>query len=365
MTSSGQTICLAMIVRNEAPVIRRCLDSVYPVIDHWIIVDTGSTDETREIVLDRMRDMPGTLHERPWRNFACNRTEALTLARPFGDYTLVIDADDELDLSVDARFPALSADGYEVDIIDGAAVYWRVQVMRNALAWRYEGILHEYPSCAIERTRGRLPIAIRRNHDGARRRDPNTYRADAAILAKALETEKRPILAARYTFYLAQSLFDCGEKEKSLDAYLRRATMGQWNQEVFCALYRAAQLMEVLGHDPDAILATYNRASACCPSRAEAAHGASRLCRHLGRYEQGYALAKPAITLEASAAGLFVESWIYQYGLLDEFAVNAYWAGHYRDCIEAVLRALEGGKVPPGEHRRFVQNAQFALANMT
>ena len=47
MTRDGQTICLNMIVRNEAPVIRRCLDSVMPIIDSWVIVDTGSTDGTQ------------------------------------------------------------------------------------------------------------------------------------------------------------------------------------------------------------------------------------------------------------------------------------------------------------------------------
>ena len=40
-------ICLNMIVKNEAHVIRRCLDSVRPHITHWVIVDTGSTDRTR------------------------------------------------------------------------------------------------------------------------------------------------------------------------------------------------------------------------------------------------------------------------------------------------------------------------------
>src|ERR1043166_3017834 len=59
-----QTICLSMIVKNEAPVIRRCLDSVRPLIDAWTIVDTGSTDGTQDVVCDALRDLPGQLHER-------------------------------------------------------------------------------------------------------------------------------------------------------------------------------------------------------------------------------------------------------------------------------------------------------------
>ena len=41
-------ICLNMIVKNEAPVIERCLASVRPWIDHWVVVDTGSTVGTEE-----------------------------------------------------------------------------------------------------------------------------------------------------------------------------------------------------------------------------------------------------------------------------------------------------------------------------
>ena len=43
-------LSLCMIVKNEAPVIARCLESVRPLISHWVIVDTGSTDGTQDII---------------------------------------------------------------------------------------------------------------------------------------------------------------------------------------------------------------------------------------------------------------------------------------------------------------------------
>jgi glycosyltransferase involved in cell wall biosynthesis len=43
-------LCLNMIVRDEAPVIERCIRSVLPHIQCWAIVDTGSSDGTQAIV---------------------------------------------------------------------------------------------------------------------------------------------------------------------------------------------------------------------------------------------------------------------------------------------------------------------------
>ena len=83
-----------MIVKNEAPVIRRCLDSVRPLVDAWLIVDTGSTDGTQDIIRAALADLPGAVHERPWQDFAHNRSEALDLARSFASYALIIDADE-------------------------------------------------------------------------------------------------------------------------------------------------------------------------------------------------------------------------------------------------------------------------------
>ncbi len=90
------TLCLCMIVKNEAAIIERCLRSVRPLLSTWVIVDTGSTDGTQDIIRRFFADLPGELHEKSWKNFSENRSEAMQLARGKADYTLVMDADDEL-----------------------------------------------------------------------------------------------------------------------------------------------------------------------------------------------------------------------------------------------------------------------------
>ena len=153
MNRYGQTVCLNMIVKNEAPVIARCLASVRPLIDSWVIVDTGSTDGTQEIVREVLADLPGELIERPWRDFGSNRTEALQLARGRADYVFVIDADEVVELDPDFRLPRLTADAYLVTIALDGWTYPRRQLVRDALPWRYEGVLHEYIVCEQARRR--------------------------------------------------------------------------------------------------------------------------------------------------------------------------------------------------------------------
>ena len=107
-----RSVCLNMIVKNESHVIRRCLASLKPVIDYWVIVDTGSVDGTQEVIREYLQDIPGELHERPWVDFAYNRNEALALAKNLSDYLLFIDADDTLVFAVEAVLPPLSEGAY-------------------------------------------------------------------------------------------------------------------------------------------------------------------------------------------------------------------------------------------------------------
>jgi FkbM family methyltransferase len=360
MNKFGQTICLSMIVKNEAPVITRCLESVRRIIDHWIIVDTGSTDGTQQIIKDYFKDIPGELHEKKWKDFAFNRSQALELSRSKADYSLVIDADDFLQYPENFEMPYLGQNCYTMNLSDQGLSYPRIQLMSNLQNWYYRGVLHEFAACDAQHTVGNLPIIMVRNHDGARRRDPTTYTRDAGILAKALVKEKDPFLKTRYTFYLAQSYRDCRDFQKALHYYMQRSTMGGWQEEVFYSLYQAARLREALGHPLADVIEAYEAATAALPHRNEARHAASRFCRLKGLYQKGYDLAKAGLHLAYPAGCLFGEPGVYEFGLLDEFAVNAYWIGAYFDCLDVCLRLIASGKIPPDYHERIVKNAAEA-----
>ncbi len=166
-----------MIVKNEAHVIARCLDSVRPFIDHWMLVDTGSTDGTQEVVQRCLADLPGQLLQRPWVNFAHNRTEALEAAREKAFYSFVIDADEILVIEPNFIRPRLEADGYQMKLQSGKLIYWRTQLVANRLPWRYVGVLHEKLDCEVEHETTKLRgVSIYCYREGARSLDPLTYK---------------------------------------------------------------------------------------------------------------------------------------------------------------------------------------------
>jgi Glycosyl transferase family 2/Anp1/Sulfotransferase domain len=367
---SVNTIGLCMIVKNEAHVITRCLDSVRPLLDYVLIEDTGSTDGTQTIIRDWLtaNHIPGRVVDVPWRDFAYNRTHVMGLLREQTqvEYALIIDADDTLvfDDGFDAAaFKAsMTADTYDMEIHHGGIRHHRPQIVRNAKAFCFKGALHEYietpPDAAGRETAKGFHMLI--TGGGARSQDPRKFQRDAELLERALLEETDPFLRSRYTFYLAQSYRDCHENEKALTNYLARAEMGFWQEEVYMALYDAAKMMERLDRPEDEVIAAYLRAADAQPRRAEALHGAALYCRIKGRNQLGYEIAARGIDMPVPDHGLFLEHWIYEYGLLDEYAINGYWSGHYKESLDACLRILATGKLSGASMKRVVDNARFA-----
>ena len=353
-----------MIVKNEAHVIRRCLDSVRPLIDHWVIVDTGSTDGTQDVIRAAMSDVPGTVVDRPWVDFAHNRSEALTLARPHGDFSLIIDADDDLIIPPDLIIYKLDDPGYAFKIHDSFTEYTRIQLVNNAFEWCYRGVLHEFLSCDHGSQIVICPLGMRRGVDGARHLDGSTYKSDIEVLERALATETDPFLVARYTFYLAQSYRDGGDRQKALEFYLKRVELGYWHEEIYICLLSIAYIMEGFGKPEEEILAVYDRAIAICPERAEAHHGASRFCRQRRSFVKGLRYAEAGLPPRLPGDALFLQPWIYNYGLQDEYAVNALVTGQYRSALWNCLDVLGNPDVPPEHRTRIARLSREALSKM-
>jgi glycosyltransferase involved in cell wall biosynthesis len=339
-----KTICLNMIVKNETPVIRRCLESVKPIIDYWVIVDTGSTDGTQEMIKEYMKDTPGELHEMPWKNFGYNRNEALKLAKNKADYIIFIDADEVFAFDDGFKMPELDKDFYYIITDYSGMRYGRVQLVNNKLNWEWSGVLHETVGSTEAKSAAVVPGMRDVVHtDGARSTDPQKYHKDAKILEDALKEEPTN---TRYVFYLAQSYRDAGEYEKSIENYQKRVDLGGWDQEVFWSMYQIGIMQEILQKPPETFLKTYYETYNYRNTRMEPLYRLANYYRRIGNYAPGYLIAATGLRLPLTQDILFVENWMYDYGMLLEFSICAFWVGRYDEAKQASLALLAKPKLP-------------------
>lgn len=353
-----KSVCLNMIVKNETKVIRRCLESARPIIDYWVIVDTGSDDGTQEMIREYMKDIPGELHERPWINFGHNRNEALQLAKGKGDYLLFIDADEIFVYEPNFKLPDLDKDFYHVMTDFNGMTYARVQLINNHLDWRWIGVLHETLDSKDARTNQVLyGINDRVYTDGARSQDPDKYKKDAKILEEGLRNEPDN---SRYVFYLAQSYKDAGDYENSLKYYQKRIAMGGWDEELFWSKLQLGILEEALKRPPEKVLERFTDAYYYRPNRMEPLYHMALFCRTHENYALGYLMASLAVKIPLPQDILFVQKWMYDYGALLELSICAYWIGRYAECAQICNQLLKRPDLPQNIRECVTRNLSFA-----
>ena len=348
-----------MIVKDEARVIERCLAAVLPYIDSWVIVDTGSADGTQALIRRHLACRPGALYERPWVNFGHNRTEALELARGKADYVLFMDADNIFCAPSGWGWPDLTADAYYLTLTSSGTQYQQCLLVADHLRWRWVGVLHEY--LTTDAPHQIQPLSgpwVDRRHEGARSRDPDTFRKDAVILEDALKAEPTN---ARYAFYLAQSWRDAGVPTQAREAYRRRAAMGGWEEEVWYALYEVAKLTQQLNGTPAEISKAYLDAYQLRPCRAEPLVALTKWHNHRREWALAWLFAKTAITIPKPKDILFLDEAVYQWTAFDEAAIAAFWAGDHLECFALCQKLLDEDRLPETERGRVELNRDYAV----
>ncbi|QRE73080.1 O-fucosyltransferase family protein [Methylobacterium aquaticum] len=189
----------------------------------------------------------------------------------------------------------------------------------------------------------------------ARRHDTGAFRS--ARLATA-EDPHDPSCG----YELGRILETAGDLRAARDRYLARGEFGGPDrEEVYLALTRAACLKAALGEAPDAVLAAFERAAGVVPSRAEALHAGAQHARGHGRYEEAFALASRGLGLPPPASGRAVEAWIYDWALIDEYAVAASWTGRPLESLRACIQLLMEAQIPEEHRDRIVSNAKFSI----
>ena len=200
------TISLCMIVKNEEKTLGRCLGSVSDLVDEIVIVDTGSTDNTKEIA----KSFGAKLYDFKWEdNFSKARN--YSFSKGTKDYILWLDGDDyideeniekliilkeELDKSTDSVMMNYSLVRNEA----GKTIY---SLRRNRLVKRNKnfnwiGYVHEYLNVFGKIIQSDITI----NHDKKKVRTNRNL-----LIFKGME-DKGEVFTTRDIFYYANELYD-------------------------------------------------------------------------------------------------------------------------------------------------------------
>ncbi|MES3009800.1 MAG: glycosyltransferase [Pseudomonadota bacterium] len=358
-STSKPTVGLCMIVKNERDVIERCMTKVAPIIDTWTIVDTGSSDETQEIIRSTAKSLgiEGRLHQRPWVNFGHNRTEAIQLAREHSDYLFFIDADEILELPDGYKLPHLDKDAYAVTMASGDLRYSRTCLASTKLPLKYTGVMHEYldPGKPIdpELLNG---VFVWFTSEGARSKNPRKYHDDARVLEEGLKQEPDNL---RYWYYLAQCWREAGEIDKAIQTYQHRAALRGWAEEDWHAMYQVARLMDRAGYPDGSVINAYLKAFDYRPSRAEPLVWLACYLRHKNRWPSAKAILLEAVKIPVSKDRLFVEIDCYGWRRSDEFALALYHLGDKTNAQKLWESLLKPGQLPSDQTDRIKKNLGF------
>lgn len=340
------TLCLCMIVKNEAKIIRRLFDSVVNIIDFYCISDTGSTDGTPEVIEEYFSKTTKTgkvLRTGKFTNFAYDRTLALQACQQLpADYVLLMDADMILQIGPKFKKSDIKLDCYNVLQGSEKFYYNNLRIARNMPGYKYIGVTHEYVDRPPNSKMGSMSkdqLFILDIGDGGCKADK--YERDIKLLTQGIKDE--PENEVRYRFYLANSYFDTGKFREAIEQYQKRIALKGWVQEVWYSWYRIGKCYKALketGNMVDAWLCGYE----VLPDRLENVYELVHFFRSNCRYKLAeffYKLIRDKSLLDDPKKDnyLFLANDVYTCKLSYEWCIISYYIG-VKDVSDEAVRVL-------------------------
>jgi len=348
-------LLLNSIVKNESARILRMLESVAPYIVGAVIVDTGSTDNTVELITKFFQEkkLPCLIGKTEFKDFSQARNAALAAARqvPWGfDYILLVDADMELKVADPTWLDDVNGESYDMYQVAGTLKYQNRRLAKKTSTGMYLGVTHEFINLP---TGGCIPPEKAHfidHADGANR--PEKFRRDIRLLKTDMEADKKAKQPTnvRSMYYLAQSYRDAGKIEKAAKWYKRRVEAGGWDEEVWHAQLSYAQCLRALGDDAGFLLnmqIAYNMR----PHRGETLYELAKYHREKGQNPLAVLYAERAMEIPHTGDALFVNDYVYECGAKDEFAISAFYVPDKRAKGFDVCNELTLKKGPYGFSR--------------
>lgn len=366
-----------MIVKNESKIIRRLFDSVSNIIDSYCICDTGSVDGTPQIIQEyfEAKGIPGKVIEEPFRDFGYNRTHSLLACAGMAnaDYILLMDAD--MILEPDPSFDVAAfknalpcAEAHYIFQGSPTMSYKNVRIVKNGIGIKYWGVTHEVietPPNTKYSNIGKDILFINDVGDGGAKADK--FERDIRLLLRGLEDKPNN---DRYTFYLANSYRENGEKQKAIETYKKRIEIGGWIEEIWQSYYNIGKCYQSLGEHEKAIanwLEGYDR----FPDRLENIYEIMTHYRGRSKHRLVYELYRMVKDRLDQCRGkpldyLFVQNDVYDYKIDYEYTISGYYCNPDKmDIAKLCMRVLKVDTVDHGIIKNVLSNYKFYAEKLT
>ena len=324
-------LCLNMIVKNEEKIILRLLESVINYIDYYCICDTGSTDNTKQIIKDYFSNngIDGLLFDESFVDFEYNRNIAFQRACSLPvTHILFIDADMIFESSIsvsDFKEKYVNKDACYIYQGSLKCNYKNVRIVRANTEYKYIGVTHEYfDTCNTSNTYDFIESEVIINDVGDGGSKTNKFQRDIQLLSDGLKNAPNN---SRYVFYLANSYKDNGDYDNAANYYQRRIDMGGWIQELWCSYYYMAQCYYHM-NKKDVAIFYWLKGIQIYNERIENIYHLIKHYRSECSYELAYnfyLLAKRLVNGKPLTGHLFLEKDVYLYKLDYEMTIIGYY----------------------------------------
>lgn len=332
-------ILLNMIVKNEAKIITRLLESVESIIDGLVICDTGSSDNTIEIIQNwaSSKGMLCKVIEDTWVNFGTNRTNAINYAKEYLKdtnnklddwYLLFLDAD--MQLIIESSFDKNKLEHQVYSIKQGhdnSFEYFNIRLVRADVNMKYMAPTHEYLEIGNIKDTILSSLMINDIGDGGAKHDK--FERDIKLLTEALKLEPEN---PRYLFYLANSYYDIYDYTSAKKWYEARYNVGGWDEERWYAKYKWGLCLLKLSSIKDAeeilIEAFQER-----PWRAEPIFALAQYYHEKNDHVRAYMYASLAVKVKSTKNDkLFIDKNANGgNGPIEIISVHAYYLGFFTE----------------------------------
>lgn len=333
------TLCLNMIVKNESKIITRLFESVLPIIDCYCICDTGSTDNTVELITEffNKKNIPGKVVIEPFKNFCYNRTFALHSCLGMSDYVLLLDADMILEVTNFDKKKLRNFESFHILQGNDSFYYQNMRIVRNNGLFKYVGVTHEYidtPPNNTCQSFEKSELFIRDVGDGGSKHDK--FERDIRLLLNGIKDEPTNV---RYYFYLANSYHDTGRFGEAINVYKKRIEFQGWREEVWYSYYRIGLCFKNMDKIADAIK-YWMEGYEYYPERLEGLYEVLQYYRLTSKHKLGdniYQMARKILDLNNNRDHyLFLHNDIYTHKIYYEYTVIACYVGNKNINYEIV-----------------------------